>query len=255
MKSIRSGEIRILQRAERLCFVSLDEMAMVAEAISPERMDFIIALPPVKPCAPRLVATPRRLLIVASNNASNERNLFWFLNQVWPKILAAYPSAIRSGPVHLRPRVIVCGGIADAFKGTQYPGVRFHGVVQDLERYYELSDIVLLPVIMGAGVAIKTIEAVLYERPVVATRHALRGLPSELVDAIGYVADSDEFADAILRMLRSTTVREQQARRIRLAAHLLHQEQFYARLAHAMAAVRIPAAEPGAIARPSNSAN
>ena len=51
--------------------------------------------------------------------------------------------------------------------------------------------------IMGAGVAIKQSKLCFTSAPV-ATRHALRGLPSELVDAIGYVADSDEFADAIL---------------------------------------------------------
>jgi glycosyltransferase involved in cell wall biosynthesis len=139
--------------------------------------------------------------------------------------------------------VIVCGGIADAFRGNRYPGIRFHGIVEDLERYYELSDIVLLPVIMGAGVVIKTIEAVLYERPVVATRYALRGLPSEIVDAVGYVADSDEFAGAIVRMLQSSAAREQQVRRVRIAAKLLHNEQFYRRLARSMAKVRIAAAE------------
>ncbi len=236
-------EIRILQRAERLGFVSLDEMAMVAAKIAPDRMDFIIALPPVKPCVPRVVAKPRRLLIVASNNASNQRNMRWFVDQVWPKILAAYPAGNRSGPAQLRPHVTVCGGIADAFKGTRYPGIRFHGIVEDLQRYYELSDIVLLPVIMGAGVVIKTIEAVLYERPVVATRHALRGLPDELVDAIGYVADADEFAGTVVRMLRSTVAQEQQVRRVRIAAQLLHQEQFYRRLARALESVRIAAAK------------
>jgi len=236
-------EIRILQRAERLGFVSLDEMAMVAQEIAPEQMDFIIALPPVKPCAPRAVATPRRLLIVASNNASNQCNIRWFVDQVWPKVLAAFPTGPRSEPAHLRPHVIVCGGIADAFRGNRYPGIRFHGIVEDLERYYELSDIVLLPVIMGAGVVIKTIEAVLYERPVVATRYALRGLPSEIVDAVGYVADSDEFAGAIVRMLQSSAAREQQVRRVRIAAKLLHNEQFYRRLARSMAKVRIAAAE------------
>ncbi len=236
-------EIRILQRAERLSFVSLDEMAMVAEEVAPERMDFIIALPPVKPCAPRAVGTPRRLLIVASNNAANQWNIRWFVEQVWPKVLATFPTETRSEPAPLRPHVIVCGGIADSFKGARYPGIRFHGIVEDLQRYYELSDIVLLPVIMGAGVVIKTIEAVLYERPVVATRHALRGLPSEIVDAIGYVADADEFAGAIVRTLRSTAMREQQLRRVRTAAQLLHQEQFYRRLARAMASVHMAPAE------------
>src|SRR5208282_649090 len=145
--------------------------------------------------------TPRRLLIVASNNPANERNLSWFLNHVWPKVLAAYPPTKPSAPAPGRPRVIVCGGIADVFRGRSYPGVRFHGQIPDLERYYELSDIVLLPVVMGAGVAIKTIEAMLYERPVVATRHALRGLPAELIDAVGYADEPNEFADSILQLL------------------------------------------------------
>lgn len=254
-RNLLRHEIRILQRAGHLGFVSLDEMAMVAREIPPEKMDFIIALPPVKPCAPRLATTARRLLIVASNNASNRRSLFWFFDHVWPRILAAYPSTIMSGPVHQRPRLIVCGGIADAFKGIRYPGVRFHGIVPDLGRYYELCDIVLLPVIMGSGVVIKTIEAVLYERPVVATRHALRGLPPEVVDAIGYVADADEFTACVVQMLRSAPAREQQAHRVRIAGQMLHQEQFYRRLARAMAKVRISAAEPAGLAGNSDAAD
>jgi hypothetical protein len=236
-------ENRILRRAERLCFVSLDEMGMAAEGIPPERLDFIIALPPVKPCTPRSVAVPRRLLIVASDNAANERTLSWFLDQVWPKVLAAYPPTKTPTPAAARPRVIVCGSIAGLFRGKTYPSVRFHGKVKDLELYYELTDVVLLPVIVGAGVAIKTIEAVLHERPVVATRHALRGLPAKLVDTVGHVDEPDEFAASILHLLRSAPARDEQVRRIRYAASLLRQEPFYERLAQAMAAVRLSPAK------------
>ncbi len=41
-------------------------------------------------------------------------------------------------------------------------GVQFLGVVEDLRTYYDECDLVLLPIVTGGGVAIKTLEAVLY---------------------------------------------------------------------------------------------
>jgi glycosyltransferase involved in cell wall biosynthesis len=147
----------------------------------------------------------------------------------------------------------ICGDINTLIKDPRLPGVRFRGIVGDLSPHYQQCDVVLLPVIMGGGVAVKTLEALLHERAVVATRHALRGLPEEVVETVGYANEPEAFADAVLRLLRSAGARDEAIQRSRRAVQLLRDQRFYDRLSAAMVAVRlhpsaqaviVPQAEP-----------
>ena len=122
------------------------------------------------------------------------------------------------------------------------PGIHVLGVVEDLREQYERCDVVLLPVISGGGVGVKTIEAVLYERPVVATFHALRGLPARVVDAIGYVDDAAMFASQVSLIVTSKPAHALQTERSRRGARALREENFYQRLDQAMNTVRL---DPG----------
>jgi hypothetical protein len=91
-------------------------------------------------------------------------------------------------------------------------------------------------------VSIKTIEALLHEKPVVATRHALRGLPDEVIDAIGYANDPEEFAQTVVALLESDSLRREYTDRSRHGALLLRHQGFYERLTGALDAVRLPPA-------------
>ncbi|MGE0417383.1 MAG: glycosyltransferase [Acetobacteraceae bacterium] len=237
-RTLLQEEMAVLRKAERLCFVSQEERAIAAEFLPDEKSDVIIALPPVDPCGPRLLGTPPRLLLVASNNPANQRNLTWFLGNVWLNVLRHY-NVGQAGRKPVYPRLEICGSIATSFERTKLPGVRFLGLVEDLADAYERCDAVVLPVIMGGGIAIKTIEALLYERPVIATRHALRGLSPELVETLGHYDDPEAFARQIVAVLTSTMWRDEQLARTRKAAQILRDADYYGRLANAMRQVRL----------------
>jgi Glycosyl transferases group 1 len=98
---------------------------------------------------------------------------------------ACLASRAEAGRASTPPLLRVCGGIRSVMRDASPNGVEFVGVVDDLRTYYDECDLVLLPIVTGGGVAIKTLEAVLYERAVLATRHALRGLPDDVVTTIG----------------------------------------------------------------------
>ncbi len=233
--SLLQEEMRILAKANRLGFVSQGELEIASRYIPSEKLEYIIPLPDIAPCAPKPLGKPPRLLIIAARNRGNERNLAWFLEQVWPKVIGATAG---SGP-SAAPQLDICGSIRTAFLNMRPPRVRFHGVVPDLRPFYERADIVLLPVITGGGVAIKTIEAVLHERPVVATQHALRGFPQAIVDTIEYTNQPKEYADAICHALASPQLMERRLERSRRAAQLLREQDFYERLAAVMDDVRV----------------
>jgi hypothetical protein len=117
-------------------------------------------------------------------------------------------------------------------------GVQFLGVVEDLRTYYDECDLVLLPIVTGGGVAIKTLEAVLYERPVLATRHALRGLPDDVVTTIGCEDDPSRFAKSLLGIIGEPKQHRATLKRSQRAAALLQQHPFYEVLGRGVDSVR-----------------
>ena len=229
-----ADEMRIADRAERLSFVSMSELELAAAHIAREKLSYLIALPSVTPCPPKPLATPARLLIVASNNRANVRNLSWFLYQVWPMILEHFKTLGNGIPL-----VEICGGIAAEFAPDVAENVTFTGVVEALSPHYDSCDLVLLPVVTGGGIAIKTIEALLHARAVVATGHALRGLPCQIADTIGFADDAAMFARSVIRLLLSAQAHRRQVERSRIAAQLLKDQKFYERLSASLDAVRL----------------
>ncbi len=135
------------------------------------------------------------------------------------------------------PTLRICGSIDAAMPHVQLPGVSFMGVVPRLWDYYDDADLVLLPVISGGGVAIKTLEAVLHERPVLATRHALRGLPDDVARSLGHEDDPIRYAASLLQIVTDSARHQEQLERSRMSASLLRAYSFGQTLADALDAV------------------
>ena len=223
--------MEIAGKAQRLCFVSSTELDLAARYIDRDRLDHVLPLPKVVPCRPRPLAEVARLLIVASDNPGNLRNLQWFFQHVWPAVLRLCE--------HQRPPLLrVCGGIRSVMRDVNPSGVEFVGVVEDLRTYYDDCDLVLLPIVTGGGVAIKTLEAVLYERAVLATRHALRGLPDDVVTTIGSEDDPLRFAKSLLSIIAGPKQHRATLKRSQRAAALLRQHSFYEVLGRGVDSVR-----------------
>lgn len=225
-------EMEISGMATRLCFVSPEELDLAALHLDRARLDYVLPLPGVIACPPRPPGVPPRLLIISSNNMANEQSLNWFFSQVWPAVLRLS----QGQPV---PGLRICGNIDAVMAHVNFPGVEFVGVVPELWTYYDECDLVLLPIVTGGGVAIKTLEAVMHERPVLATRHALRGLPDDVVRTIGHEDDPVEYAKSLLEIVSDQTRHRARLDRSRQAAALLKEHSFYGTLGRAVDAVRL----------------
>ncbi|MEO7566096.1 MAG: glycosyltransferase [Aestuariivirga sp.] len=107
-------------------------------------------------------------LIVASDNEANYNSLRWFLDNVWDESL------------HKRATLRIVGNIDRSLKGigrqrySQYKDL-FAGRVNDLHSWYCRAKTVLVPVIQGHGIAVKTIEALSYGLPMIFSPLAIRG--------------------------------------------------------------------------------
>ena len=123
----------------------------------------------------------------------NLGGVIWFIEKVWPKILKKFPKQI----LH-----IVGSKMPSEVRSFASQNVVIHGQVSDekLNSLYDMRMISIAPLLYGAGVKGKVVEALSHGVPVVTTAIGAQGLDSEnsgLVIAQG----DDEFSDAICEIL------------------------------------------------------
>ena len=111
---------------------------------------------------------------------ANAAGLEWFLREVRPLLPAGIPVEV--------------GGAGSEEIAAGTVGVNARGRVADAMRFLQSAKVVAVPSVAGAGVQVKTLDAIAAGRRVVATPTALRGIsgapPSVVVaaDAAGFAA-------------------------------------------------------------------
>jgi glycosyltransferase involved in cell wall biosynthesis len=132
------------------------------------------------------------ILLVGSGNEMNVQGLLWLSQAVMPLLLRAMPGV----------RVAVAGGVCSAT--PDLPWVVKLGVVEGLEAVYAVSRLVVNPVRSGTGLNIKSVEAMGFGMPLLATSSGARGLEAAQGHAMA-VADSPEaFAQTAVALLADT---------------------------------------------------
>ena len=139
-----------------------EDFATVAQHLGPERC--LLAPHPVE--MPRVPIRPgaAHVSFVASDYTPNVDGLRWFLEEVWCNMAGA--------GAHLH----VYGRVGQQVDTSAYGNVTVHGVVADLPVVYQATDLAINPVRFGAGLKIKTVEAIAGGLPLVTTTEGARGL-------------------------------------------------------------------------------
>jgi len=114
---------------------------------------------------PVSVAPRKKLLFVGSNNPSNYYGISDFLEKVFISLRGSFPTL----------ELIVAGNICEKLPDG-LEGVVKLGEIDDLERAYELSDIVINPLKVGTGLKIKMIEAMGLSKVVISTEVGAEGI-------------------------------------------------------------------------------
>jgi glycosyltransferase involved in cell wall biosynthesis len=118
------------------------------------------------------------LLFVGSNFYANVHGINWFIDNVMTKVENVNLSIVGNG---LNNEVVL-----------NNKNVSVYGRVESLDRFYQRAQIVILPIFLGSGMKTKTAEALMYGKPILATREALEGYRINAINDIGAQCETDE---------------------------------------------------------------
>lgn len=99
----------------------------------------------------------------------NREGIEWFLTSVWPTLVARHPGT----EFHL------AGKGLDPTVYAHIPGVVNHGEVPDAESFSTEFDLLVVPLLRGAGIRVKIVEAMAKGIPVATTGKGVAGLDLE----------------------------------------------------------------------------
>jgi hypothetical protein len=129
---------------------------------------------------------------LAGTTSPNADGLRWFVAEVLPLLRSAIPW-IRVHVTGANPPPDLLA-LADA-------NLFFEGHMADLGAFYDRVRLVIAPIRFGAGVKVKTVQAMQYGVPVVATACGAEGIATYSLDAIAIADPADRFAAEMVTLL------------------------------------------------------
>lgn len=128
----------------------------------------------------------------------NYEAMLWFVRDVYPCILKEIPNA------HL----VITGDHA-GLSLPSTPNVTFVGYVDDIKTMIASSWVSVAPLLSGGGTRLKILEAMALGTPVVSTLKGAEGLSAKAGEHLFVADSSQDFADAIVKIMKNKGLRDQ----------------------------------------------
>lgn len=201
---VRRRERRLLRSVDRLIVFS-DKDRGLLERLGVGR-PIEVVLPSLEEQSMRAVppsrggnaAHPTVLFVGALYREENDEAARWLLRAIWPNVKRSNESA----------RLVIAGdGASDQLKelASEARDVHVTGYVEDLGDWYGRANVVVAPLLRGAGVKFKVISAMLWGVPVVSTSIGAEGIGSN--EAFFRVTDdASEFGLGISSALQNPEI-------------------------------------------------
>lgn len=162
-------ESELLNRAAKVVAIGLADVPLIASMAPAAKVVVWPELPIAKAVTWRYSASKRLLFVGSAKYFPNRDAIEWLIWDLMPKIAMINPDVV----LHI-------AGTSAAEFGAKVVGenVRLEGFVSDaaLAHLHLTCDLFICPVILGAGIKIKVLEAGSYGLPVIATRISLEGI-------------------------------------------------------------------------------
>ncbi|MEO8275485.1 MAG: glycosyltransferase [Thermoanaerobaculia bacterium] len=196
-------QVQVMSEADgRFLAARLDDGAARVRVV-PNGANLSPLVPPLRDGVPG-ARPPKTLLFLGSfPHAPNPEALRYFVDSIWPRLRAADPQI----------RLLVCGSRppewVTALDGID--GIEVAGEVVDLAPIFARATMMVVPLLSGSGTRLKILEAMACGLPVVSTRLGAEGLELSDGQHLLLADGAKPFADATLRLLRDSGLRERLA--------------------------------------------
>jgi glycosyltransferase involved in cell wall biosynthesis len=135
----------------------------------------------------------------------NHQGIVWFAREVWPLVRRELPGALLD--------VVGKGPPPDVLALDGRDGITVHGFVDSMAPFFARTHVVAVPILAGAGIRVKIVEAMSAGRAIVSTSLGCEGLAGLEDGRHLIVADEPPvFADATTRLLGDPARRHQLGR-------------------------------------------
>lgn len=141
------------------------------------------------PAQPASLSSSTVLFTGALYRPENHQSAMWLIDQVWPRVRAACPDA----------RLVIAGSKPAASLVDRAGGdITVRGFVDDLTELYAEARVFAVPLVLGAGVKVKVLEAASLGLPIVSTSIGAEGYPDEI---LARADDPGDFAGRVVQYL------------------------------------------------------
>jgi polysaccharide biosynthesis protein PslH len=214
MRAFEGSECR---RMDRVVAVSGEDCRTLAAAYGLSRVDEVPTGVDTDYFRPTGTGVRNRNEIVFTGSMDwlpNEDAVAWFAERILPRVLAEIPEA-RFTIVGRTPSEKV-----RALART-HEAISVTGSVPDVRPYMERAAAFVIPIRVAGGTRLKVYEAMGMEIPIVSTTIGVEGLPVHDGTEVLIADGSEQFADAVVRLLRDPALG---ARLARTAAERVRRE-------------------------------
>jgi glycosyltransferase involved in cell wall biosynthesis len=190
----RTAELEILDIYDHVLVLCENDLRLLSKHLGKEK-------PVLCGYAPELAPRPLRgevmnICFVGSEYLPNLEAIQHFLSHCWPVLREKFGISLR-----------IYGNVCKSLNYQLPVGAYPMGYIENIDSVYDDSDIIINPVRFGAGLKIKSMEALACGLPLVVTPHAARGL-EEFADEAFMVAGSDDaFIDLLSRLITEPVAR------------------------------------------------
>ena len=161
--------------------------------------------------SPEQGGPPRLLFTGTLGYPPNSEGIRWFADHVWPEI--------RRRVTDVQLDIVGRNPPAPVIALGKREGINVVGPVPLMDPYFARAHVVVVPILTGAGIRVKIVEAMAAGRAIVSTSLGWEGLPHVTPGRHLLVEDDPlEFALAITHLLGERTLRERIASDARLLA-------------------------------------
>lgn len=195
----RAGTVIAVSERDREQLARRYGLASVATIPTGVDLDYFSFVRPREPAGETLVFTG------SMDWRANIEGIEHFMDAVWPRIVALRPNA----------RFVVVGRNppADLVARARNRGLawQFTGFVDDVRPFVRQADAYVIPLRIGSGTRMKAYEAMALGCPVVSTALGMEGLTAEPDRHFLLADDPAAFAQAAIRLLQETDLRQRMA--------------------------------------------